>query len=104
MLPIWGFGDPFRWLAYLLAGTAVDLTWLSARRWQYGLWILVPLGGLAHAAKPVLRGWITTTTAWPYESLLSGLAYPILSHAGFGMLGAAAGVAWLLRRNRLQAP
>ena len=100
MLPFWGFGDPFRWLAYLLAGTAVDLTFLLSRRWRLRLWILIPLGGLAHATKPVLRAWITSATGWPYESVLAGLAYPTLSHAAFGMLGAAVGVALVTSRAR----
>ena len=100
MLPFWGFGDPFRWLAYLLAGTTVDLACLSSRQWRRRLWILIPLGGLAHATKPVLRAWITGAAGWPYESLLGGLAYPTWSHAAFGMLGAAAGAALVASRTR----
>ncbi len=97
MLPLWGFGDPFRWLAYLVAGTTLDLAWLSPKT-RSRLWILIPLGGVVHATKPMLRGWITSTTGWPYESLLTGLAYPIASHAAFGVIGAAVGVALLARR------
>ena len=98
--PFWRFGDPVRWLAYLLAGTTVDLACLSSQQWRRRLWILIPLGRLAHATKPVLRAWITGAAGWPYESLLGGLAYPTWSHAAFGMLGAAAGVALLASRAR----
>ena len=100
MLPFWGFGDPFRWLAYLVGGTALDFSWLASKTGRRRLWLLIPLGGLAHATKPVLRAWVTSTTGWPYESLLTGLAYPIASHAAFGMIGAAVGVAFVTRWAR----
>src|SRR5258708_18579899 len=55
MLPMLGFGDPFRWLTYLAAGITLDVGFWLATRWQNALWFLVILGGIAHATKPLLR-------------------------------------------------
>jgi hypothetical protein len=107
MLPIWGLGDPFRPLEYLIAGGAIDLGFAAFGRWSGNLWLLlpllVPLGGLAHATKPLLRLGINLVTGWPYGSLLWGVAYPVGWHFVFGAAGAAIAVTLLAlakRRNR----
>jgi hypothetical protein len=102
MLPMLGFGDPFRWLTYLLAGATVDLAYFAVSRWQNALWFLAFIGGLAHMTKPLMRTVINELTGWPYGSLLLGVAYPVATHFMFGALGAfmGAGLIWLLKRRR----
>lgn len=104
MLPMWGFGDPFRWLMPLLAGIALDFGYWALYRWQDKLWLLSVLGGLAHMTKPLSRVVISEFTGWPYGSLLWGVAYPSLTHFIFGAIGAAIGtgaiLAWRRARDR----
>jgi hypothetical protein len=102
ILPVWGFGDPFRWLTYLLAGATVDLAYAAFGRWQTALWFLALVGGLAHAAKPLTRVVINELIGWPYGSLLLGAAYPVLTHFLFGVMGAfiGGGLIWFLKRRR----
>lgn len=102
MLPMLGFGDPFRWLTYLLAGATIDVAYFALSRWQNALWFLALLGGLAHMTKPLTRVVINEFTGWPYGSLLYGVLYPTFTHFLFGALGAfmAGGlIGWLKRRR-----
>ena len=102
MLPMWGFGDPFRWLTYLLAGVTVDMAYFALNRWQNALWFLALIGGLAHMTKPLTRVLINELTGWPYGSLLYGVAYPAFTHFMFGAIGAlvGGGLIWMLKRRR----
>jgi hypothetical protein len=95
-------GDPFRWLPYLVAGATVDFGYLASGRWRDRAWLLVPLAALAHATKPLIRVVISYTSGWPYDSLMTGLAYPVATHFGFGMIGAVAAVGGvrLFKRRR----
>jgi hypothetical protein len=101
MMPVWGFGDPFRWLTYLLAGLTVDLVYTTAYRWQSTVWFLAILGGLAHMTKPLVRVFINAVTGWPYGSILLGVAYPAFTHFVFGAAGAllAAGAISIYKRR-----
>lgn len=83
-------GDPFRWLPYVVAGAMVDLGYLASAQWRLRAWLLVPIAALAHAAKPVLRVAITAASGWPYDSLATGLAFPMATHFAFGAIGAIA--------------
>lgn len=105
MLPMFGFGDPFRWLTYLLAGAVLDLAYMAVTRWQSALWFLALIGGLAHMTKPLTRVVISAFTGWPYGSLLLGVAYPAFTHFLFGVMGAliGAGAVWVYRRRRTSA-
>ena len=103
MLPVWGFGDPFRWLMPLLAGAALDLGFWALYRWHDSLWLLAVLGGLAHMTKPLSRVVISEFTGWPYGSLLWGVAYPSATHFLFGALGAAIGAGLILVVRRKTA-
>jgi hypothetical protein len=102
MLPVLGFGDPFRWLTYLLAGATIDLAYVAFGRWQSALWFLALIGGLAHMTKPLTRVVINELTGWPYGSLLLGVVYPAFTHFLFGAIGAllGGGLMGFLKRRR----
>lgn len=102
MLPMLGFGDPFRWLTYLAAGVTIDIAYRLATQWQNALWFLVLLGGVAHATKPLLRLPISELTGIPYGSLLFGVGYPTLTHFFFGALGAFIALSSLALLRRLK--
>lgn len=102
MLPFWGFGDPFRWLTYGLAGLTLDLGYYMFTRWPQAVWLLALFGGLAHMTKPLTRVVISQFTGWPYGSLLWGVAYPAFTHFLFGFFGAliGLGVVWLFNKRQ----
>lgn len=103
MLPMWGGGDPFRWLMYLAAGASIDLFYSAFPRYRSTLWLLVIVGGLAHMTKPILRVPISSLTGIPYGSLLWGVAYPAFTHFTFGAIGALAGAGALFGGRWLTA-
>lgn len=102
MLPVWGFGDPFRWLTYFLAGATVDLLYLAALRFPQAWLLIGVIGGLAHMTKPLTRVVISLATGWPYGSLLWGVAYPSATHFAFGFIGALAGAGLLAGLRHLR--
>ena len=101
MLPIWHLGDPFLWLAYLIAGVVVDLGFNGVLRSHRVLWAVALIGGVAHATKPLIRSVIAQSGGWRYETLLGGLPFPVASHFFFGAVGAliGAGVVRLVARR-----
>lgn len=100
LAPLWGLGDPFAWLIYLLPGPIIDLAFLAAPRWRNSVLFLALLAGLAHATKPLLRVCINEITGWPYGSLLWGVAYPVATHILFGAAGALIGLGVLVAVER----
>jgi hypothetical protein len=104
LLPIWGAADdPFIWLTYLLPGIVMDIafTWLPG--WQGKLLFLVSLGGLAHATKPLTRWLIGLASGLQHTSLLTGLAYPFMTHLLFGAVGGLLGGLIVLGTRKLLA-
>ena len=93
-LPMWRLGDPFLGLSYAAAGFIADLGLVGFRNRLAPLWLVALFGGLAHSAKPLTRS-IVRMTGWQYDSLLTGLAYPLASHFLFGIAGAILGVGFL---------
>jgi hypothetical protein len=87
----------FPFLNYGLAGLVLDGLFLAGGTWRTRFGFIVLAGALAHAAKPVVQ-WLL---ALPGDSVQAGLAYPLLTHLGFGATGAAlgAGLAILTRRR-----
>jgi hypothetical protein len=101
-LPVWGFGDPFAWLIYFVPGVIMDLVYQAGGQAQTNIWFLTLLGGLALAAKPLVRVGISLMTGWPYGSFFYGVAYPLATHILFGVVGAFLGAQlyFALRRRR----
>lgn len=103
MLPMVGFNDPNRWLAYLLVGAVVDLAYLGLGRWTDQLWLITLLGGSAYLAKPLLRLGINLATGIPIGTVRLGVAYPLMTHFVFGATGAVIGAGIVLGARRLAA-
>ncbi len=101
LLPVWGFGDPFRWLIYLLPAVLIDLAYNRAKTWGNKVWFLTLLGGLAYAAKPLVRVVIAALSGWPYPSLIKGLTYPLTIHLLYGMAGGLVGAMVVLGIKRV---
>lgn len=91
MLPVWGFGDPLRWLTYFLAALVVDALFLILISHQIPVWLFAVMGGLAHMTKPLMRVVIGAATGTFYDSLMWGVAYPSATHFVFGFVGALIG-------------
>lgn len=101
MLPVWGFGDPLRWLTYFLAAFAVDALFLALMRYSIPAWLFAVIGGLAHMTKPLMRVVLSAATGTFYDSLMWGVAYPSATHFVFGFVGAFIGVgAYIAIRKR----
>ncbi len=100
LLPFWGFGDPLKWLSFLLVAAVLDVLFNLFPRWQHAILFLALIGGLAHAIKPLSRILISGLTGLEYTSLLTGVLYPIATHLLFGFIGAliGAGMVWGYRR------
>ena len=100
LLPFWGFGDPLKWLSFLLVAVALDVMFNLFTRWQHAVLFLTIIGGLAHAVKPLSRALISSVTGLQYTSLLTGVLYPTATHLLFGFIGAflGAGMVWGYRR------
>lgn len=95
-LPIWHLGDPFLWLAFVLAGAVVDAGFgvFETR----ALWAMALLGGVAHATKPLIRI-VLQLGGMRYASLLHGAAFPTATHFAFGAMGAFIGAALVASRT-----
>lgn len=100
LMPFWGFGDPLKWLSFLLVAIALDVMFNLFTRWQHAVLFLTVIGGLAHAVKPLSRALISPITGLHYTSLLTGVVYPTATHLLFGLIGAfiGAGMVWGYRR------
>ena len=102
MLPFWRLGDPFLWLAYVLAGAVVDVGYAAFSRWRDRLWMLAVLGGAAQATKPLIRVVLSQLGFRRYESLLAGLPFPLATHFLFGTAGALVGCGLLYLSRSLK--
>jgi hypothetical protein len=99
-LPIWGFGDPFMWVTYLVPGLVIDAGYNLVKRWQGSILFLAVIAGLAHMTKPLIRFGISLINGWPYGSLLYGVGYPTMTHIAFGLVGGffGAGLVYYTRK------
>lgn len=91
-----------RALIYLLQGAVLDALFLRLR--GRGAWWMVALalGALVHAVSPLLKTLLQGPGVPVFGSLSQGLAYPLMTHAMFGAVGALAGA--LAVRSLRRAP
>ena len=101
LLPFWGFGDPLKWLSFLLVAIALDVMFNLFMRWQHAIVFLAVIGGLAHAVKPLSRAIISSFTGLQYTSLLTGVLYPTATHLLFGFIGALVGAGMVFGYRRM---
>ena len=101
LMPGLGLNDPFKLIAYLLPVISLDLLYQLNPRIQSKPWMLAGIAGLSYSLIPLFRGIMSVVTGLVFPSLLTGLAYPFLTHFFFGMTGAliAMGVIKLARRK-----
>lgn len=86
--PIWAGKDPFAGAVYMIPGFAIDFLYYQFRN-NKRIFITAILGGLSYGLIPVARYIIMSITGFPYEALLTGLAYPFLSFTFFGFTGSS---------------
>lgn len=86
-IPFLGFSDPFAPIVYMLPGIIIDLVGLTKPKNLKNIYIYGIIGGLAYAAIPITRIFITLFTAYVYKSLAINPFYPVISYFGFGLAG-----------------
>lgn len=76
-----------------VVGLAFDALFLAGGRGQtVSNYYIVASGGLAYAVKPLSQGLMLWCCGLPADSMAAGVAYPLLTHLGFGVVGAALGL------------
>jgi len=101
LLAVWRMADdPYLWLIYLLPSILMDFAFARWPAWQQKWWFLIALGGMAHVTKPLARWGINLISGFPYGSFLYGVAYPLLTHILFGMIGSFLAVTLLFGLRR----
>lgn len=87
---------------YLLQGLVLDGLFLLLR--GYGALLLAAplLGAAVHALSPLLKSLLPGSEA--YGSLSQGLIYPLITHAGFGAVGALCGALAVRALQHRRAP
>ena len=90
-LPVTGLHEPWAALSYLLPGILVDLFFQSGKAWRHYVFFLAVIAAFSHATRPLLHYVETLYLGVPHGSLSGGLAYPILTHLGFGFAGGLTG-------------
>jgi hypothetical protein len=100
-LPFWSFNDPLIGLVFLIPGVLVDgaFHWVGPIR-QRGWYFLLPLASVAHASKPLIRGFANAVAGVPYGFLRDGLAYGVLLHLVFGAIGGALALVYVMASDR----
>lgn len=86
-IPFLGFSDPFAPIVYMLPGLLIDAASFTKPNFSRNIYLLGIIGGLAYAAIPVSRFFITLFTGYIYKSLAISPFFTILSYFGFGLAG-----------------
>jgi hypothetical protein len=92
-VPVLGFKDPFMMVVFILPGIAIDVFYNAFPKINKNIWMLALASGIAYALIPVSRMIISMFTGFMYESLLTGLMYPLFTHFSFGFIGGMGGTA-----------
>lgn len=107
LLPAMGFKDPLDTVAFFISGLVVDAGFRIAPRLVVSLWGIALIGAVAHSTKPLAKLVVSGGSLFTYQSLLSGVAYPLTLHALFGAaaaLIAALAVRQFRRNNQDEIP
>lgn len=86
-----GLDNVLRPSIYLLQGAALDGLWLLLRGRATAVWLALPLGALVHALSPMMKNLLAVAGGTVSGSLAQGLAWPLMTHALFGGIGALVG-------------
>jgi hypothetical protein len=97
-----GFDDPFMPIVYLLLGVFMDLLFGIAKTISSNVFIVALASGISWMLIPLIRSGISLLTGFPYESLLTGITYPLFTHFIFGMLGGLIGAGLVFWASKSQ--
>jgi len=89
-LPVWGFHAGGMEWGFLLSGLVVDGGWRLLR--ARATVALALLAAAAHGIKPLFKYALVLATGAQSGSIESGLAYPLVCHLLYGVVGGAVGV------------
>lgn len=86
-----GFDDPFMPVVYVLLGIVMDFLFGLATIVKPNVMLIGLAAGLSWMFIPLIRAVVSLITGFPYESLLGGMAYPLITHFIFGLSGGLIG-------------
>lgn len=92
LIPVLGFKDPMIPYIYLGIGALIDFAWYQWPNVKKWIPLAALLGGLAYSLIPIIRIILSVLSTYQENSLRHGFIIPILTHIGFGFVGAFAGV------------
>jgi hypothetical protein len=100
---ILGFDDPFMPVVYLLLGFSIDLFFGLFSRLKPAFIFIGLAAALSWSVIPLSRIVISVLTGFPYKSLLSGFAYPVITHFIFGLAGGIFGAGLVLALKKMSS-
>jgi cell shape-determining protein MreD len=86
-ISMFGHGTGVESLVLLLQGLVIDLGWRVLRSQRLWLLVLPVIAGMAHTLKPLTKLFFQQGFGIASDSLVNGLAYPMLTHFVFGLVG-----------------
>lgn len=92
-VPFLGFHDPFMAAVFILPGIAIDIFYNAFPAQNKKIWMLALASGIAYSLIPISRMIISYFTGFVYESLITGLLFPVFTHFVFGFIGGLGGTA-----------
>ncbi len=82
-----GFDDPFMPVVYILLGFVMDFLFGLATSIKPNVIFIALASGVSWMFIPLIRSAVSAITGFPYESILTGLGFPLISHFIFGLIG-----------------
>lgn len=92
---MFGFHDPFMAVNYILLGGILDLVYNLSTRISSKPWVIAIASGIAWMFMPLLKLTTSLIFAIPAVSFSTGIAYPFITHLGFGITGGLIGAGLL---------
>lgn len=97
-----GFDDPFMPIVYIILGISMDLIFGISKLFKSNVIIVAIASGFSWMLIPLIRSGISLITGFPYQSLLTGITYPLLTHFIFGLIGGLIGAGLVNLANKSQ--
>ena len=88
-LPLWGFNEASMGLSYLISGWLVDAMVRVVR--SEGATVRGLIAALAHVSKPLWKWAAAVGLGLHFGSVEKGVAFAVMCHLAFGMVGGTAG-------------
>ena len=87
LLPGFGMHDPFLPIIYLVCGICLDGFFRVAGENAQKIFVIALITGVCWMIIPLLRSVVVVFSGVPEMSFRHGMAWPVLSHFIFGVLG-----------------